>query len=77
VRHSKISHPMTDTGHLRCFVRIIFDVLSARRSLPQVLPDAVGKEASFANLLDHLVGGGEQLIGNSETERFGCLQIYH
>ena len=37
----------------------------------------MGQEASVANLLDHLVGGGEQLIGNGEAERLCGLEIEH
>jgi hypothetical protein len=37
----------------------------------------MGQEASFANLLDHLVGGGEQLIGDGEAERLCGLEIEH
>jgi hypothetical protein len=83
VRHSKIGRPTSGLGQKPALPR---RSIAVRFALNKQTPDRTGSirryvpigdlsRCSNVQLLDHLVGKREQLVGNRQAERFGSLQI--
>jgi hypothetical protein len=60
---ARMSASTADCGH------------SDARALGSLVPIGDLSRCSNVQLLDHLVGKREQLVGNRQAERFGSLQI--